>query len=131
MSAVVLRDENGAVLTVRKRGTDQFMFPGGKIEPGETAVAAAVREIAEELATELDPTRLQLLGTFSARAANEPDWDVEATVYTYPLIPITGPAHEIEELRWQLIDEYQHSSDLPPLLVDHVFPLLRAGGKCR
>lgn len=110
---------------VRKRGTEQFMFPGGKPEPGETAAAAAVREIAEELAVELDPSLLQLIGVFTARAANEPDWDVEATVYTHPLVPISGPAREIEELRWQTLDEYQHQDDLAPLLADHVFPVLR------
>ncbi|MDQ4110455.1 MAG: NUDIX domain-containing protein, partial [Actinomycetota bacterium] len=37
------------MLTVRKNGTTKFMLPGGKLEPGESAAEAAVREVAEEL----------------------------------------------------------------------------------
>ena len=44
VSAVVIRDADGRVLTVRKRGTSMFMFPGGKPDPGERPVDAAVRE---------------------------------------------------------------------------------------
>jgi 8-oxo-dGTP diphosphatase len=33
-------------------------FPGGKIDPGESAAAAALRELAEELGVTLDPTTL-------------------------------------------------------------------------
>lgn len=32
--AVAIRDERGYVLTVRKQGSDGFMMPGGKPEPG-------------------------------------------------------------------------------------------------
>ena len=39
VSAVCVFDAAGRLLTVRKRGTDKFMHPGGKPEPGETAVA--------------------------------------------------------------------------------------------
>ncbi|BDH55285.1 hypothetical protein [Tsukamurella sp. PLM1] len=34
VAAVCFRDQTGRVLTVRKRGTDAFMLPGGKLEPG-------------------------------------------------------------------------------------------------
>ena len=44
VSAVVFRDEQDKVLTVRKHGTSKFMFPGGKPEPGESAVETAIRE---------------------------------------------------------------------------------------
>ncbi|HEX9086427.1 MAG TPA: NUDIX domain-containing protein, partial [Arthrobacter sp.] len=37
VSAVCVFDEAGRLLTVRKRGTDKFMHPGGKPEAGETA----------------------------------------------------------------------------------------------
>jgi 8-oxo-dGTP diphosphatase len=38
---------HGRVLAARREGG--WEFPGGKVEPGETPEAAAVREIAEEL----------------------------------------------------------------------------------
>ena len=37
VSAVCVFDRSGRLLTVRKRGTDKFMHPGGKPEAGETA----------------------------------------------------------------------------------------------
>lgn len=43
---------NGRVLAARRSGGDAvggWEFPGGKVEPGETPEAAAVREVAEEL----------------------------------------------------------------------------------
>ena len=47
VAAVVFRDAEGRVLTVRKRGTQKFMLVGGKLKPGETAEQAAEREVAE------------------------------------------------------------------------------------
>lgn len=47
--AVVIRD--GHVLLVRRRNPPDaglWGFPGGHVEPGETALAAAARELAEE-----------------------------------------------------------------------------------
>ena len=40
---------DGRLLTVRKAGSVRFMLPGGKIDPGESARAAAVREVMEEV----------------------------------------------------------------------------------
>ncbi|MBF1674335.1 MAG: NUDIX domain-containing protein, partial [Rothia mucilaginosa] len=41
--AVAIRNRDGLVLTVRKRGSDGFMMPGGKPEPGETPLQTACR----------------------------------------------------------------------------------------
>ena len=124
VSAVVLRDAEGRVLTVRKRGTQLFMFPGGKHEPGESAAEAAIRETCEEVGVELDPARLAPLGTFVAPAANEDGHEVHADVFTYPPVEIGEPLAEIEELRW--VDPAAADVPLAPLLGDHVFPALAA-----
>lgn len=59
--AVTLRDQPGVILTVRRDDmrthAGQIAFPGGRIDPGETAVEAALREAWEEL--ELDPAETE------------------------------------------------------------------------
>ncbi len=63
--AITERDEPGVILTQRlqamRRHGGQVAFPGGKIDPGEDAVTAALREAHEELA--LDPAHVRLIGT--------------------------------------------------------------------
>ena len=54
VSAVVFRDVNDKVLTVRKRGTEKFMFPGGKPELGESALDTAIREVKEEIGQDVE-----------------------------------------------------------------------------
>ncbi|MCZ4581202.1 NUDIX hydrolase [Gordonia amicalis] len=118
VSAVVLRDTTGAVLTVRKRGTARFMFPGGKPEPGESALQTAIRECREELQLELDPAQLEPRGDYRAVAANEDGFDVEAAVFvrSAPVDRATlSPAAEIAELRWQPLDGSVLPPDLAPL----------------
>jgi 8-oxo-dGTP pyrophosphatase MutT (NUDIX family) len=56
-----------AVIVTRRAGTlahhaGQVSFPGGALEPGETPVAAALREACEEVA--LDPAAVHVLGEF-------------------------------------------------------------------
>lgn len=54
--AAVIRSENKIFATARGYGEfkGQWEFPGGKIEPGETSQQALVREIKEELETEIE-----------------------------------------------------------------------------
>ena len=116
VSAVVLRDDAGLILTVRKRGTARFMLHGGKPEPGESTLDTAVRECAEEVGITLDGQLMRDLGTFRASAANEAGFDVEAAVFEYAS-PVQSPqaAAEIEELRWLDATAQPLPSDLAPL----------------
>lgn len=62
---VIARAEGATVLMTRRADTlashtGQIAFPGGRLDPGETAVAAALREAFEEVA--LDPGAVEVLG---------------------------------------------------------------------
>ncbi|QFT77156.1 CoA pyrophosphatase [Erythrobacter sp. THAF29] len=60
--AVTERDDPGVILTQRPRDMrghpGQVAFPGGKIDPGEDAVTAALREAEEELALSREKVRV-------------------------------------------------------------------------
>ena len=129
VSAVVLRDAQGRVLMVRKRGTSMWMNPGGKPEPGESAAECAVREVAEELGLSLDVEGLVRLGEFSAPAANEKGFTVVADVFDWPAaIPAdVQPTAEIEETRWVTPGDLGDDT-LAPLFVDHIAPALAGRG---
>lgn len=125
VSAVVLRDSDGEVLMVRKRGTDMWMNPGGKPEHGEDGAQCAVREVGEELGLLLDAARLEPLGERCAPAANEDGWTVTAQLYLWPE-PVgrdVVPAAEIEALRWITPSDLPDAT-LAPLFVDGIAPLL-------
>jgi len=122
VAAVCFRDHAGRVLTVRKTGTERFMLPGGKLEAGESAERAAVREVREEIG--IDAGDMRLLGSFTAAAANEPGAVVESTVFTGTLTDTPRAAAEIAELRW--VDPAAPDVELAPLLRDHVLPALTA-----
>ena len=126
VSAVVLRDASGRILTVRKAGTQRFMLPGGKPEPGETAAHAAIRECAEELGLDLAPDLLTSLGVFTADAANEPGFIIEGSVFEHPLVGKPAAAAEIAELRWLDLSQ-PLPGDLAPLLEHHVLPVMSKG----
>jgi 8-oxo-dGTP diphosphatase len=124
VSAVVIRDDLGRVLVVRKRGTSRFMLPGGKIESGETPSQAAARELREEVGAELDLDALVLLGEWTAPAANEPDHLVHGHIFEHPYVPRLSVRAEIEELLWLHPSDMGHRDDLAPLLVTRVLPTL-------
>ena len=123
VSAVCVYNQEGHLLTVRKRGTDKFMHPGGKPEAGETPAETASRELFEEVGIEVTPGLLEPFGVWLAVAANEAATTIEATVFTAPGIWEAHPSAEIAEIRW--LDLHAPlPTDLAPLLTDHVIPLL-------
>ena len=135
VSAVCVFDDAGRLLTVRKRGTTMFMHPGGKPEPGETAVQAASRELQEEVGIAIEPRDLELMGVWIADAANEAATDIEATVFLAPGTWTARPSAEIAEIRWldlaaldlrALGQGAPLPADLAPLLTDYILPELAA-----
>jgi 8-oxo-dGTP pyrophosphatase MutT (NUDIX family) len=97
--AVTEREEPGVILTVRREHlrthAGQVAFPGGRIDAGEDATGAAVREAHEELL--LDPAAVEMIGTI------EPYRTVTGYVVTPvigvipPGLPLTPHEHEVAD----------------------------------
>lgn len=119
VAAVVTR--NGQVLVCRrpahKRHGGLWEFPGGKLEPGETASMAAVRELAEELGVVVRSCGVQLF------ALEDPD---SAFVIEFHPVAIDGEPACLEhsELAWVDIGALL-DLDLAPS--DHRFALFLQG----
>ena len=60
---VVVMDENGCILLEKRSDCGLWGLPGGKIEPGESIVEAALREVKEETGLTVKINRL--LGVYS------------------------------------------------------------------
>lgn len=54
----VVRNADGLVLLVKRADDDNWELPGGRIDVGESAAAAAVREVAEEAGVDIELTGL-------------------------------------------------------------------------
>ncbi|MGZ7455382.1 NUDIX hydrolase [Pseudomonas sp. Ma2-10] len=125
IAAALLLGPDGRTLLVRKRGTEAFMQPGGKIEAHEQPVHALARELEEELGLVIDPAHAIYLGQFSAPAANEPGFTVQAELFQLTIESDVSPAAEIEEVCW--IDPATDGNvTLAPLTRDLILPFYRA-----
>src|SRR5262245_53193547 len=101
IAAALLEDGRGRIYLVRKRNTDAFMQPGGKIEPSESPLDALSRELREEIGLELAPDAARYLGRFTAPAAFEPDALVEAELFHVSSSQTPPrPSGEIAEGAW-------------------------------
>jgi 8-oxo-dGTP pyrophosphatase MutT (NUDIX family) len=98
--AVTDRAEPGVILTVRREHlrthAGQIAFPGGRLDPGEDAVAAALRESNEEIL--LDPRAVELVGTIE-------DYRTVTGFVVTPVLGVVPPdlplePHEHEVAAW-------------------------------
>ncbi|MCZ7495688.1 NUDIX domain-containing protein [Agrobacterium rhizogenes] len=125
IAAAVLLNERRQMLVVRKRGTTQFMQPGGKIDPGETPEQALHRELAEEIGLTLPENAARYEGVFREEAANEKGADVVAHTFIARLHADVAPQAEIEEVRWLDLDGHTGVT-IARLTETQMLPLARA-----
>ena len=108
--AAIIRRGDSVFATQRGYGEwkDYWEFPGGKVEPGETAEEALKREIREELSTDISVD--EFLCTV--------EWDYPAfhlTMHCYLCSLLTEALHlnEHEAARWLAKEELESVEWLP------------------
>jgi 8-oxo-dGTP diphosphatase len=125
IAAALLLGADGRMLLVRKRGTEAFMQPGGKIEKHEPPAVALVRELKEELGLTVDSAAPAYLGRFTAPAANEAGRLVEAEMFGVVVAQAVAPTAEIDAIVW-IEPALPTGLTLAPLTRDHILPLHRS-----
>lgn len=98
--AITDRNEPGLLLTVRREHlrthAGQIAFPGGRVEPDEDPVSAALREAHEEIL--LAPSAVDLIGTLD-RYRTVTGYVVTPVIGVIaPDLPLEPHEHEVAEL---------------------------------
>jgi 8-oxo-dGTP pyrophosphatase MutT (NUDIX family) len=112
---VIVRD--GRVLLVHRARQDDWSFPKGKLEAGETWEAAALREVEEE--TALACTLGDEIGRTHYVVEEKPK---EVRYFHMSAAATARAQNEVDDLRWLPLDEarelltYEHDRHL----LDHV-----------
>ena len=86
-------------------GNGKYTGIGGKIEAGETAQLAAVRELREEVGIEAKVTDLENVGQLTFQFPSRPEWDEIAHVFL--LCKWEGEPIETDEINpiWMAIED--------------------------
>ena len=100
--AITDRENPGVILTVRRDDlrthAGQIAFPGGRLDPGEDAIAAALREAHEEIL--LEPSAVELIGSL------EPYRTVTAYIVT-PVVGVIPPDLRLEPHEREVADWFE------------------------
>ena len=126
MVAAALVGGDGRILLQRRRQSGEhgglWEFPGGKIDPGESPESALVREVAEELAIAIEPSKLEPVA-FAIESEAPQIARAPYVVLLYRCLAWRGDPHCLaaEEIGWFRPGEFAGLA-MPPLDV----PLARA-----
>lgn len=114
--ALVAMWHEGKILLVKNSYLDYFSLPGGYIKSGESAVAAAVRELREEINLEVEPDQLCFALERTQEWQGRPDHVVifNLELETMPKIKVDN--REVVAAEWVTAEE---------VLKRTLFPLLK------
>jgi 8-oxo-dGTP diphosphatase len=110
-SAAIFRADGKLLLARRTKPPFQWSFPGGRLEPGESAEQAAIREVREEVAVEI-----AIIGKAGEREVLLPDRRFQLSVFAARIVsgePQPGP--EASETGWFAIEDIETLDATPGL----------------
>jgi 8-oxo-dGTP pyrophosphatase MutT (NUDIX family) len=97
--AITDREQPGVILTVRREHLrthpGQIAFPGGRVDPGEDAVRAALREAHEEVL--LDPAAVEVAGTIDSYRTVTGYVVTPVIAVIPPDLPLVPHEHEVAD----------------------------------
>ncbi|TDM01759.1 NUDIX domain-containing protein [Macrococcus hajekii] len=115
---VYIKDEQ--LLLVRVRELEKYYLPGGKIEAGEEPMAAAIREVYEELGVVLDPSLVRYLGCVEGPAYPQ-DATVSLECFTYDgSLEEVASNNEITGIRYFDLVESDHIAPAVLVLIEQL-----------
>ena len=108
--AAIIRKDDKVFATQRGYGPwkDWWEFPGGKMEPGETPEEALVREIEEELSTQISVDKFLYTVDY-----DYPQFHLTMHCYMCSLLTDALHLNEHEAARWLGVDELRTVNWLP------------------
>ncbi len=113
VAGLIVGDDGRVVITQRRADQAlplQWEFPGGKVEPGESPIAALERELVEEIDAVVVVGRI-----WDVLFHPYPDFDLVMLVYACRLAPDAVPrAATVADLAWARPDELPGAWDILP-----------------
>ena len=108
-TSAYVESADGQILLIRRTDNDLWSLPGGGMEPGETVIGCAVREVGEETGIDIEVTGL--VGIFSnpGHVVAYPDGEVRQgfsiCVSARPAGGVARTSEESAEAAWFSRDE--------------------------
>lgn len=104
LDAYLMLVREGAVLLGLRHNTrfaaNQWLLPAGRVEPGETVLAAAIREAREEIGLVLAPDALRLAYVMHARWLGRPRVGFFFAVERWDGEPINAEPDKCSAIAW-------------------------------
>lgn len=118
LAGCVVYNEHGELLVLHRNTPElvQWELPGGKLEAGEPAMAAVVREAHEELLVDIDIVKKLGQAEFISNETIKNYTWFEARVRRG--VPAIGEPEKFDELRYWNINELTKRDDISPNLVN-------------
>ncbi|PPF80641.1 NUDIX hydrolase [Subtercola sp. Z020] len=110
-------------------GAGRLVGPGGKVEPGESAIEAIVREVQEETGIRVAPGDLREVGFLDYEFPHRRAWSQQSTVFTATRWEGEPIASEELAPRWIAVDAIPFERMWDD--AKHWLPAVLAGGEVR